>query len=79
MVMFLTMSIGCLMVLFFQVFILQEVVTFDRDVTHGILGFLVWERSDRLPLELTMVVICNLLGTMGYVRAMPHFDSLVIR
>ncbi|OEU19798.1 hypothetical protein FRACYDRAFT_182079 [Fragilariopsis cylindrus CCMP1102] len=78
MFMFLTMSIGCLMVLFFQVFILQEVVTFDRDVTHGILGFLVWERSDRLPLELTMVVICNLLGTMGYVRAMPHFDSLVI-
>lgn len=78
MFMFLTMSIGCLMVLFFQVFILQEVVTFNRDVTHGILGFLVWERSDRLPLELTMVVICNLLGTMGYVRAMPHFDSLVI-
>jgi drug/metabolite transporter (DMT)-like permease len=78
MFMFLTMSIGCLMVLFFQVFILQEIVTFDRDVTHGILGFLVWERSDRLPLELTMVVICNLLGTMGYVRAMPHFDSLVI-
>jgi len=78
MFMFLTMSIGCAMVLFFQVFVLQETVTLDRDVTHGILGFLIWERSDRLPLELTMVVICNLLGTMGYVRAMPHFDSLVI-
>jgi len=76
--MFLTMSIGCAMVLFFQVVILQETVTWDCDVNHGIGGFFVWQRSDRLPLELMMVVICNLAGTMGYVRAMPHFDSLVI-
>jgi len=76
--MFLTMTMGCAMVLTFQVVVLQETVTWDCDITHGIGGFLVWQRFDRLPLELMMVVICNLAGTMGYVRAMPHFDSLVI-
>jgi drug/metabolite transporter (DMT)-like permease len=76
--MFLTMFYGTLMVLFFQVAILGEKVTWDCDPFHGIGGFLVGNRFDRLPLELVVVVICNLAGTMGYVRAMPHFDSLVI-
>jgi len=75
---FLTMFIGSAMVLVFQVTVLKETVTWDYDVTNGIGGFLVWNRFDRLPLELLMVVIGNLGGTMGYVRAMPHFDSLVI-
>jgi len=29
-------------------------------------------------LELIMVVLCNLFGAMGYVRAMHFFDNLVI-
>jgi NADH:ubiquinone oxidoreductase subunit 4 (subunit M) len=33
---------------------------------------------DRLPLELVTVVVCNLMGTMGYVRAMKDFDNLII-
>jgi drug/metabolite transporter (DMT)-like permease len=76
--MFLTMFIGAAMVLVFQVIVLKETVTWDCDVTNGIGGFLVLNRFDRLPLELMMVVIGNLGGIMGYVRAMPHFDSLVI-
>ena len=34
--------------------------------------------GDRLPLELTMVILCNMLGAMGYVRAMQLFDNLII-
>mmetsp|Transcript_26722 Transcript_26722/g.58577 ORF Transcript_26722/g.58577 Transcript_26722/m.58577 type:complete len:518 (+) Transcript_26722:419-1972(+) len=76
--MFLTMSVGSVMVLIFQLTVLREKVTWDCDPSHGFWGFLVWNRFDRLPLELMMVLICNLVGTMGYVRAMPHFDSIVI-
>ncbi|KAL7578544.1 hypothetical protein ACA910_011603 [Epithemia clementina (nom. ined.)] len=47
----------------------------DRD--HGIFGWLNVS-YDRLPLELVMVLVCNLFGAMGYVRAMQFFDSLVI-
>ncbi|KAL7578552.1 hypothetical protein ACA910_011610 [Epithemia clementina (nom. ined.)] len=50
-------------------------ITLDFHPNHGVFG---WMNADRLPLELTMVVICNLLGGMGYVRAMQYFDSLVI-
>jgi drug/metabolite transporter (DMT)-like permease len=76
--MFLTMSVGTLMILLFQILLLNETVTWDRDPNHGVWGFLVIGEADRLPLELTMVVVCNLLGTMGYVRAMQYFDNLVI-
>jgi drug/metabolite transporter (DMT)-like permease len=76
--MFLTMSVGTLMILLFQILLLKDTVTWDRDPNHGVWGFLVVGQADRLPLEVTMVVVCNLFGTMGYVRAMQYFDNLVI-
>lgn len=76
--MFLTMTVGCAMILVFQVAVLGEKVTFDRHVRHGIWGFLVWHRADRLALEVLMVVVCNVVGTMGWVQAMPHFSSVVV-
>jgi hypothetical protein len=66
------------MMLLLQIVVLNETVTWDRDPNHGVWGFLVVGEADRLPLEVTMVVVCNLLGTMGYVRAMQYFDNLVI-
>ena len=75
--MFLTMFTGCLMILFFQIFIMGEDVTFGMERKTGIWSFLNHQK-DRLPLELTMVVVCNLFGTMGYVRSMQYFDNLVI-
>jgi drug/metabolite transporter (DMT)-like permease/ElaB/YqjD/DUF883 family membrane-anchored ribosome-binding protein len=75
--MFLTMFVGCLMILFFQIFVMGESVTFGMERETGIWSFLNLQR-DRLPLELTMVVVCNLLGTMGYVRSMQYFDNIVI-
>ena len=52
-------------------------VTFDMDIHTGVLGFLN-PRYDRLPLELFMVVVCNMTGTLGYVRSMQYFDSIII-
>lgn len=76
--MFLTMSIGCIMILAFQMLVLQEHVTFDRHPDHGLWGFLIIDRTDRLLLELVMVLVCNFIGTMGYVQAMQYFDNIVI-
>ena len=65
------------MILIFQIFVLGDVVTFDLHPSHGLWGWMLFD-SDRLPLELAMVLVCNCFGTMGYVRAMQYFDSLVI-
>lgn len=54
-----------------------EKVSFNRDIGHGMYGFLNLQ-YDRLPLELFMVVICNMTGSLGYVRSMQYFDNLII-
>lgn len=75
--MFLTMSVGAILAWLFQMFILGETSTFDMNYNHGFWGFLL-PIPHRLPLEFVTVVVCNLCGTMGYVRAMQYFDNLVI-
>lgn len=52
---FLTMFMGCLMILPFQIFILRETVTFDMNIEYGIWGFLN-KRFDRLPVELIQIL-----------------------
>ena len=56
---------------------LGETVEFSRDIHIGLMGFLN-TRYDRLPLEMFMVIVCNLTGAMGYVRAMQYFDNIII-
>jgi drug/metabolite transporter (DMT)-like permease len=75
--MFMIMFCGSFMVIIVVVLVLQEPVTFDMNINHGVFGWLNLRR-DRLPLELLTVLLCNLLGTLGYVRAMQYFDNLVI-
>jgi len=72
---FLNMFCGSLFCVVLQVAVLGEPVSFGIDRSTGIFGFL---SPDRLPLELAIVVVCNCMGTIGYVRAMQYFDSLVI-
>jgi len=55
----------------------HDAMTFDMDPNRGTWGWLQL-KADRLPLELIMVLVCNLLGGMGYVRAMHYFDNVVI-
>jgi len=51
--------------------------SFDRNINEGVFG---WMNLgfDRLPLQLIMVVVCNVFGAMGYIRAMQYFSNLVI-
>lgn len=76
MFMFCIMSTGAVFLLLFLLIRNQETVTFDMHTDHGIFGWLN-PASDRLPLELYMALICNCLGTTGYVAVMKYFQPLV--
>lgn len=75
--MVLTMALGAGLAWIVQRTILGEATTFDMDYHHGFWGFLLPQKG-RLGLELVIVVVCNVCGTMGYVRVMQYFDNLVI-
>jgi drug/metabolite transporter (DMT)-like permease len=75
--MYLNMLTGSLFTLFFITLILREPVTFDRNETTGLFGWINME-ADRLPLEIAMVIWCNCFGALGYIRAMQFFDNLVL-
>ena len=53
-----------------------EDITFDMDPVHGVFGWLNLQ-ADRLPLELYMALVCNCLGTTGYIAVMKYFDPIV--
>eukprot|EP00543_Licmophora_paradoxa_P007218 CAMPEP_0202442162 /NCGR_PEP_ID=MMETSP1360-20130828/1620_1 /ASSEMBLY_ACC=CAM_ASM_000848 /TAXON_ID=515479 /ORGANISM="Licmophora paradoxa, Strain CCMP2313" /LENGTH=507 /DNA_ID=CAMNT_0049057435 /DNA_START=92 /DNA_END=1612 /DNA_ORIENTATION=- len=73
---FVNMFVGSLVVAL-TMFVMGKRMTLDRDMNHGMFGWMNSE-SDRLPLEILMIVVCNLLGSMGYARSMQYFDNLTI-
>ena len=74
--MFIVMFVGSLETLIF-VFMVGEPISFDFNVHHGTMEWMNL-RMYWLPLEATVVVVCNVIGVTGYVRAMHYFDNLVI-
>jgi drug/metabolite transporter (DMT)-like permease len=54
-----------------------EPVEFSTHKNYGVLG---WVNSDmnRLPVELYMVLVCSLMGTIAYVAVLQYFDSVVV-
>eukprot|EP00543_Licmophora_paradoxa_P000779 CAMPEP_0202454834 /NCGR_PEP_ID=MMETSP1360-20130828/12473_1 /ASSEMBLY_ACC=CAM_ASM_000848 /TAXON_ID=515479 /ORGANISM="Licmophora paradoxa, Strain CCMP2313" /LENGTH=467 /DNA_ID=CAMNT_0049074245 /DNA_START=221 /DNA_END=1621 /DNA_ORIENTATION=- len=74
--MFLNMFLGSVVVAFIM-FVTNKTMTFDRHINHGMFGWMNLEQ-DRLPLEIVMIIVCNLLGAMGYARSMQYFDNLTI-
>jgi len=74
--MILNMTMASLLILLFMWATGQE-FSFDRHLDHGVWGWMNLQ-PDRLPLEIGTVFVCNLLGTMGYVRAFKYFNSVTI-
>jgi drug/metabolite transporter (DMT)-like permease len=74
--MFIMMCTGSFIVLSFMA-IMHEQITFDNHPYHGLFGWVNW-RPDRLPVELWIVFVVSLIGTMGFIRALMYFDSIVI-
>jgi drug/metabolite transporter (DMT)-like permease len=73
--MFIIMACGSMFLLVFMIASGEE-VTFDMHPIHGLFGWMTLE-ADRLPLEMYLAIVCNCLGTTGYVAVMKYFDPLV--
>jgi drug/metabolite transporter (DMT)-like permease len=59
----LNMILGNQMILLFMWLTGQE-FSFDRHIDHGVFGWANWD-PNRLPIELAVVFLCNIMGTMG--------------
>jgi drug/metabolite transporter (DMT)-like permease len=74
--MFIVMTLGWMFLILVLLLLQQQEVTFDLHPVHGIFGWMTWA-PDRLPLTLYMALVCNCLGTTGYVAVMKYFSPLV--
>lgn len=71
------MFLGSLMVLAILAINQHEQLSFDMDPFHGIFGgFNV--SHHRLEVMAYLAIVVNVGGSMGFVRAMQHFDTIVI-
>jgi drug/metabolite transporter (DMT)-like permease len=74
--MFMVMWLGSFLILLFMLAI-GTPLSLDQDPYHGIFGWLTLQEH-RLEIIVWIAVVCNVLGTMGFVRAMEYFDNLII-
>ena len=74
--MFLVMFCGSFLILLCML-VLGVHVDISLDPDHGMFGWLNW-RWDWLLTEIQIVLVCSMMGTMGFVWAMHHFDNLII-
>lgn len=74
--MFLLFTLASVFMLCFMI-VTGEEVQLSTDPNVGIIG---WMNivPDRLPLELYMAIVCNIVGTTGYIAVMKYFDPVVI-
>ncbi|KAJ0398419.1 hypothetical protein ATCC90586_003561 [Pythium insidiosum] len=62
--------------LHFPVLSLLEIpYEFSTDATIGLFG---WVQSTHVLTELYIVVVCTLIGTLGYISVMKYFDPIVV-
>lgn len=50
-------------------------VEFSVDTTYGLFG---WVQSEQIASESYLVIVCTLIGTLGYIRVMKYFDPIVV-
>jgi drug/metabolite transporter (DMT)-like permease len=74
--MFLVMVLGALLVLGF-ILATDSKASWSLDPHHGLFGWMTLVH-DRLYVLMYIAIICNVMGTMGFVRAMQYFDSIII-
>jgi drug/metabolite transporter (DMT)-like permease len=74
--MILNMTTASILILLFM-WSTEQDISFNRHPNHGVWGWMNLQ-TDRLPLEIATVFVCNVFGTMGYVRAFKYFSSVTI-
>lgn len=74
--MFLVMSCGSVLVLLYMLMI-GTPMELSTDPQKGLFGWMTLE-DGHIWVLLYIALVCNLVGTMGFVRAMHYFETLVI-
>jgi drug/metabolite transporter (DMT)-like permease len=74
--MFLMMVCGAILVLAYMLLV-EMPVTFNNDPYTGLFGWMNLE-GYHIYVLMHIALICNVVGTMGYVRAMQYFENIVI-
>lgn len=72
---FSVMFFGSFMVLLYLVVTDGENLEFTMDPYIGVFG---WLDLSRVPVVVYLAVVVNMMGTMGFVRAMHYFDTVII-
>ncbi|OQR91511.1 Drug/Metabolite Transporter (DMT) Superfamily [Achlya hypogyna] len=74
---FMTLLFCVTLVLHFPVFYLLDIRTelWSMDADMGLFG---WLTPSRLGIELYLVFVCTIIGTMGYISVMKYFDPIVV-
>ncbi len=75
--MFCVMFFGSFLVLFYIALTDGHNLEFSMNPYIGIFGWLDISKG-RLPILIYLAIVVNILGTMGFVRAMEYFDTVVI-
>lgn len=73
--MFSVMFLGSLCLMIYMT-IVGEAYTLGMDIDIGLFGWL-HLGFDRLPLEMFMAIVCNCMGTTGYIAVMKYFEPIV--
>ena len=55
----------------------KEPMTFSNHIDYGLWGWTIWQWN-RLPLELYIAIVCNVVGTTGYIAVMKYFEPIVV-
>ncbi|OQR87862.1 Drug/Metabolite Transporter (DMT) Superfamily [Thraustotheca clavata] len=74
---FMTLLFVVTLFLHFPVFYLLNIETkfWSMDRNIGLFG---WLKSDRIGIEMYLVFVCTIIGTMGYISVMKYFDPIVV-
>ena len=75
--MFLVIFLASLMILAFLALTDAPNLSFSMDPHVGLFGWLSME-DNHLLIFVYIAVICNVIGTMGFVRAMSYFENIII-
>lgn len=75
--MFIMMTSGSFLVLGYMA-VTRDHISFSMHPNHGLFGWLLVDDFNRFGVEVWIVLVCSLIGTMGFVRSMQYFDSIII-
>ena len=73
---FMLMFTSSIFVLLYMI-LTKEPMSFSNHMDYGLWGWTNW-KWNRLPLELYLAIVCNIIGTTGYIAVMKYFEPIVV-